>query len=237
MRRRICRREISRMRAKGGKRLLPGSRLAALVRPCAITLALAACAAPVALPPPGPVAGSLAVAKRGWHTDVCLRREDAEARIAALARGFEDARFLCFGFGERDYMVEQDHGPLTMLSALLPSRATLVATALRDPPATAFGAANVASIGVSRAGLAGFQAFVLESLRTDGAGQPVQLSEDAYRHRDSVFYAATATYDGFYTCNTWTGDALRSAGVPVNDGALFAGDVMRQVRKLAGGEP
>ena len=29
-----------------------------------------------------------------------LRREDAEARIAALARGFEDARFLCFGFGE-----------------------------------------------------------------------------------------------------------------------------------------
>jgi hypothetical protein len=194
-------------------------------------LALGACTAAVPLPPPGPVATRLAVVEYGWHTEICARGEDADARIVALAREFADARFLCFGFGERDYMVEHDHGPLTMLSALLPSQATLAMTALRDPPGVAFGAANVAGIGVSRAGVAGFQAFVLGSLRTDAAGAPVRLGEGAAP--GIVFFAAAASYDGLHTCNTWTGDALRSAGVPVDDGALFAGDVMRQVRKRA----
>jgi hypothetical protein len=50
----------------------------------------------------------------------------------------------------------------------------------------------------------------------------------------SLFYASSGTYSGFYTCNTWTADALRVGGLPVSsDGVLFAGQVMDRARRAA----
>jgi uncharacterized protein (TIGR02117 family) len=192
---------------------------------------LATCASPPPLPQAGPVASTIVVVERGWHTDICLRGEDADAWIATLARGFEGARFLCFGFGERQYVVSREHGLLTMLSALLPSPSALLMTALRDTPAAAFGPANAVGLGVSRAGLAGVRAFLRRSTQTDATGQPMRLGEGPYP--GSEFFAATGTYDGLYTCNTWTADALRAGGLPADDAVLFADDLMRQVRRLA----
>ncbi len=197
----------------------------------AIAVALAACSATPPMPPPGPVVASIEVVERGRHTDVCIRREDADAWVLALAQGFDTTRFICVGFGEREYMVGHDHSTLAMLSALLPSQAALIMTALRDRPGVAFPDGTVVSLGVSGAGLAGLQAFLRTSTQTDAAGSPVRLADGPYP--GSVFYAATATYDGLANCNTWTADALRSAGLPVNDAVLFSSEVMRQAQRLA----
>ncbi len=78
------------------------------------------------------------VVVRDWHTDVCLRSEDADASVRRLASGFEDVRYLCFGFGDRSYVVRRNHGVVTMLLALVPGRGVVVLTALRAPPAEAF---------------------------------------------------------------------------------------------------
>jgi len=220
------------------------SRLRDVVRNCAFAapLALAACsAAPPTVPPPGPIATTIAVVERGWHTDVCVRAEDAGAWILSLAHGyaFEGEHFLCFGFGERQYVLTHDHGPLATLSALLPSRAALLMTVLRDSPGAAFGSTNVVNLGITRAGVTGLQAFLQGAVQTDEAdqpqrspaGKPIGLGEGPYP--GSVFFAATGTYDLFYTCNTWTASALRSAGLPVSTAVLFAGGVMRQARQLA----
>jgi uncharacterized protein (TIGR02117 family) len=198
-------------------------------------LLLCGCAAAVPLRPPGPAVTTIAVVERGWHTDVCVSRADADAWIMAMAHGFGGARLLCFGFGDRHYLVAGDHGPLAMLAAMLPGRSVLLMTALSDSPAAAFGAANVASLGVSRAGLSGLQAFLRHSTESDPAGAPLRLGDGPYP--GSVFFAGTGTYDGLYTCNTWTADAMRSAGLPVSDAVLFAGEVMRQARRLAVARP
>ena len=213
-----------------------------------VTFALAACSS-TPTPAPGPIATTIAAVERGWHTDVCIRAEDAGPWILALAHGygFDGEHFLCFGFGERQYLLTHDHGPLETLSALLPSRAALLMTVLRDSPGAAFGSSNVVNLGISRDGLTGLQAFLQGAVQTDKAdqpqgdvadkpegdlaGKPVGLGEGPYP--GSVFFAATGTYDLFYTCNTWTAAALRSAGLPVNTTVLFAGGVMRQARQLA----
>jgi hypothetical protein len=198
----------------------------------AVALLLAGCATVPRMPADGPAtAGPIVVVARGWHSDVCLRAEDADARVLTMARDFAGARFLCFGFGERQYVVARDHSLLTMASALLPSRGALLLTALRDPPAVAFGTGNVTSLGVSRGGLAGLLAFLRHSSETDTAGQPVRFGVGPYP--GSAFFGATDTYAGFYTCNTWTADALRAARLPVDGGVLFAGGVMRQARRIA----
>lgn len=195
--------------------------------------ALAACAS-VPPPAPGPVATTITIVERGWHTDVCLRTEDADAWVMAFARGFDGARYLCFGFGERQYVVGGEHGVLTMLSAMLPSKSALLMTALRDTPAAAFGAANVVTLGVTRAGLTELEAFLREASEADAQGRPMRLANGPYV--GSMYFAASGTYFAFYTCNTWTADAMRSADLPVSDSVLFAGGVMRQARALAAGQ-
>jgi hypothetical protein len=62
-------------------------------------------------------------------------------------------------------------------------------------------------------------------------GSAVRLADGPYV--GSAFYAATETYDAFHTCNTWTALVLRDAGIPVDTHVLFAGQVMRQVARLA----
>lgn len=208
------------------------SRLLKVVRsyPIALVAALAACSTVPLVPSPGPVTTTIVVARRAWHTDVCVRSEDAGPRVLALAQGFEGARFLCFGFGERQYVVTREHGVLAALSALLPGQAAVLMTALRDSPAAAFGRSSVVTLGVSDAGLTGLQMFLQHSVQTDATGGPVRLADGPYP--GSVFFAATGTYDAFYTCNTWTSDALRSAGLPIRGTVLFARDVMDQARQL-----
>ncbi|WP_180970578.1 DUF2459 domain-containing protein [Burkholderia sp. WAC0059] len=205
-----------------------------IARLCPVALAFAACSSVPSRPSPGPVAVTVTVVERGWHTDVCVRDEDAGAwaRSLALGLGFDGARFLCFGFGERQYVLTRTHDPLATVSALFPSEAAVLMTVLRATPAEAFGRSGVVDLGISRAGLIGLQAFLRRSIRIDAAGRAMQLGEGPYP--GSVFFAATGTYDAFYTCNTWTADALRSAGLPVQGRVLFAGDLMYKVRQLPG---
>lgn len=211
---------------------MPCSPLLKIGRSCVIawTATLAACSTVPLMPTTGPVTTTIVVARRAWHTDVCVRSEDAGPQVSALAQGFEGARFLCFGFGERQYVITREHGVLTALSALLPSEAAVLMTVLRDSPGAAFGPSSVITLGVNDAGLAGLRAFLQHSVQTDATGKPLRLAEGPYP--GSVFFAATGTYDAFYTCNTWTSDALRSAGLPVRGAVLFARDLMDEARRI-----
>jgi uncharacterized protein (TIGR02117 family) len=183
-------------------------------------------------PAPSPEASvtTITIVERGWHTDVCIDRNDAGHDFESLAQAFPGSRFLCFGFGERGYVITREHGVLATLAALFPSRSALLMTVLREVPASAFGADRVVRIGISGVGLNGLQSYLTNAVQIDGAGRPIQLGVGPYP--DSVFLAATGTYDALYTCNTWTADAMRSAGLPVDDTVIFAGGVMRQARQL-----
>lgn len=211
---------------------MPCSRLLKIVRlyVIACAAALAACSTVPLRPSTGPGTTTIMVARRAWHTDVCVRSQDAGPWVLALAQGFEGARFLCFGFGERQYVLTREDGVLAALAALFPSKAAVLMTVLRASPGAAFGRSKVVTLAVSDAGLTGLRMFLQHSVQTDAAGRPVWLAEGPYP--GSVFFAATGTYDALYTCNTWTSDALRSAGLPIRGAVLFARDVMDQARQL-----
>jgi hypothetical protein len=59
-----------------------------------------------------------------------------------------------------------------------------------------------------------------------------RLAEGPYP--GSEFYASPATYDAFYTCNTFAAEALGAAGLPIaSGGVIFAEQVMGPSRRLA----
>jgi hypothetical protein len=193
----------------------------------ALSLFAAACSAPQPIAKlDDPV---VYVAGRGWHTDIGLPVEEIAGPLARLEKGLPGVRFLTFGFGERQFLVDRKPTVGGMLKALLPSRSALLMTALGTTPDDAFGPQNVVALHVSRLGLQQIEADIWREFELTAAGEPMQLAEGPYR--GSAFYAARDTYFGLYTCNTWTADTLRTGGLAMpSTGVLFSGQVMGMAR-------
>jgi len=191
----------------------------------ALTGLIAGCTGPVP-----PAAGDdvvIYVIKRDWHTDIGLSAEVIAAPLQSLTAAFPGVRFLTFGFGERQFLVDQDRSAGAMLRALLPSESAVLMTALRAAPGEAFGRANVVALRVSRTGLKAIEDRIWREFELSPAGSPVLLAGGPYP--GSVYYAASDIYSGLFTCNTWTADVLQAGGLPVHAfGVLFSGQVMGQ---------
>jgi uncharacterized protein (TIGR02117 family) len=192
-----------------------------------LTVLVTACSAP----DPAPTLDDtvIYVVQRDWHTDIGLPVEETALPLAAPEKPFPGVRFLTFGFGERQFLVNRRTDFRAMLNALLPSQSALLVTTLSATPEQAFGAENVVALQVSRAALERIEAAIWREFEPSAAGEPIRLADGPYP--GSVFYAARDTYDGHYTCNTWTADVLRAGSLPMPSvGVLFAGQVMGMVR-------
>jgi uncharacterized protein (TIGR02117 family) len=169
------------------------------------------------------------VIKRGWHTEVGLAVEDIAGPLATVARPYPGARFMTFGFGERQFLTSRVTNIGTMIGALLPSQSALLMTVLKATPQQAFGSEAVVPLRISEDGQQRLVNAIWRELELSTSGDPVTLAAGPYP--GSEFFAARHTYDGLYTCNTWTAETLRVSGLPIPAaGVLFAGQVMGPVR-------
>lgn len=201
-----------------------------------VCLLAAGCGSTPAVPPPpagGPLDRVVYVVDRGWHTDVGFPADEVSGPAAAVARDFPGVRYLVFGFGDRRYFQDPHPGLGETVIALFPDRGVLLATALKAPPADAFGAGNAVALPVSAASVAAMMGRLSSDFETGPDGKPRQVGPGPYP--GSQFYASTGTYDALYTCNTWTADVLHAGGIDIFPaGKVFAGQVMDRVRQLAG---
>lgn len=176
----------------------------------------------------GPETETVHVIQRGWHTDVGLLVRDLRGPLATLAADWPGAASLVIGFGERAYLMRPTPALGDMAAALLPGPGALLVTGLSVPPDGAFPADAVAR-RIDTAGMARLQRYLAASFGMAEGGTATRLRDGPYA--GAVFFAATQRYSAGFTCNTWTAEALREAGLPVQvAGVVFAGQVMRQVR-------
>jgi uncharacterized protein (TIGR02117 family) len=198
-------------------------------------LALAACAS---IPEPSAPGASVDagrpvvvyVIKRSWHTDIGFEVSDLHPPLADLHTQLRGARYLLFGFGDRHYLI--DHGGSTngLLGAVWPGSGVILVTGLDASPEASFGAAGVIRLTLSATQARRLEAFVWGTLAT-GVDAASVLGAGPYD--GSYYYAATVRYSGTHTCNTWTAEGLRAAGLPIHSFAVvFSGQVWRQVRKF-----
>jgi hypothetical protein len=198
-------------------------------RPAVIGLTLVAAACCARQPVTAPNEAIIYVIERGWHTDIGLPVDVIAGPMTSLEDDFPGVRFLTFGFGERQFVVDRKKSFGAMLRALLPSRSALLLTGLKDPPQAAFGAANVVVLQISRAGLSQIEAKIWHEFDLSSDGSPVFLADGPYD--GGLFYAGRDTYFGLFTCNTWTAETLQAGGFAVPAaGVLFAGQVMGPAR-------
>jgi len=102
---------------------------------------------------------------------------------------------------------------------------------LQISPEAFFGASNAFSIHASQEGINHLLLFLWDDLAVDKEGSPRRVGTGPYPQ--SIFYASAGRYNLGHTCNTWTAEALRAAGLPVTtSGVVFAGQVLDQLRPL-----
>ena len=167
----------------------------------------------------------------GWHTEIALPNAAISGHLAALAGGLPGARFLVFGWGAQGFYMAPNPGFGELLRAALPRPAVLLVTPLAIAPAAYFSAANVWPITVTSSGAADLAQFLWTSVAKDRNGAPNRIGPGPYPQ--STFYAATGTYDASNTCNTWTAEALRAAGLPVTTaGIVSASQLLTQLPPL-----
>jgi uncharacterized protein (TIGR02117 family) len=171
------------------------------------------------------------VVGRGWHTDIGLPVNEMIGPLVSLEHDFPGVRYMVFGFGERQFYMAGDAGSAEMLTALLPSKSAILMTALRAAPTEAFANETVVTLHLPRSGVEQIAARLWDDLEKASDGSVARLADGPYI--GSVFYASRETYDAFHTCNTWTALVLRDGGLPINTHVLFAGQVMRQVARIA----
>jgi uncharacterized protein (TIGR02117 family) len=201
-------------------------------------LLLAACGGnpPAAEPPQTPVAAppmtTVYVLRRGRHTDLVLPADQVQGPLAALNADFPGARYLVYGFGDRQYVLATHQNLAHTLLAPLPGAGLMLVIGLKQSPAEVYGAEHLLSLPLPQTQARALEDFIWQSLQADedGAVKPYMPG----KYPSNFFYASSKTYDGLYTCNTWTAEALKKGGLPVRSfGVLFARQVWEQVQALA----
>jgi uncharacterized protein (TIGR02117 family) len=167
----------------------------------------------------------------GWHTEIALPIDAIHGPLRAVAPDFPGGRYLSFGWGERNYYMARAPTVGDAMGALFPGPAVLLVTPLYRPPRESRANAQVFELSLSTAGLERLSNYLWAAFEKSGEGTPRRLA--AGPAPGSIFYAATGTYSSSHTCNTWTAEGLRVAGVPVTpSGVVFTGQLTDQLRSL-----
>ncbi|WDF69306.1 TIGR02117 family protein [Sphingobacterium oryzagri] len=69
--------------------------------------------------------------------------------------------------------------------------------------------------------------YVLANIEKDRAGQAMLIATNAQYSQDDAFYEAKGAYSLFFSCNTWTNNALKTAQMPAGVWTVFSSGILR----------
>jgi uncharacterized protein (TIGR02117 family) len=160
------------------------------------------------------------VRTNGVHTWIMVPKVTPEMDWRPLVPGahLKDPRWgaashVALGYGNRTFYLETPTwGDLTMRNAFLAAfgwgRSLLHADHDDQPRADDYQRPIILSHGEYRR----LVAFIRARFQRDEKGRTIPLLGRGYGPSD-MFYEAVGPYNAIYTCNEWTGEALRYAGV------------------------
>lgn len=183
-------------------------------------------------PPSARVAATVHVAASGWHADLIVPRAAIPPGRVPEAEDFPRARFLRIGWGDRDFYTSTEFSVWYGLKALFwPSASVLHVVGFTRAPAEEYPHDEIVALPLTASGARALFRYLDAAFARRGAVRAPRLMPSPYG--GGWFYPAQRPFHLLRTCNVWTAEALRAAGVPVRATlALTTGSVMRQVRPL-----
>jgi len=197
-----------------------------------ILLAPVACATAPTGPAPRPdePAVSFWLVTQDAHTGIAVRRADIPAGLWPESRDFPQADYLEVGWGERNYYMGRDQGFWGTLRVALGSNPSVLHVAgIRGPLPVSFPASEIIELSLPAAGYERLIRHIHDAY--DRTGAPVVAPLGPGLYGDSRFYPGRESFSLLRTCNVWTAQGLRDAGLPVSD-AITQEGLMSQARRI-----
>ncbi len=186
-----------------------------------LLLALILAFVPVNADSKQPEAGiTMYLSSNGVHTDLIVPIDSGSRNWLELfpARHLRNPdrsySYIGFGWGDKGFYLNtptwNDLTVATVCKAVfIPSATTLHVSYFGSATATD---RQCKKIVLSRAQYEKIAEFIRNSLALDQSGDPILITGEHY-HCCDAFYEARGKYSFLYTCNNWTNEALKRAGV------------------------
>ncbi len=168
---------------------------------------------------------------RKWHTSIVLDAKSLATQSAKLADDLPGAKFARIGWGDGDYFTGKSKTWSTAATALVASHySALQLLTYGDELLTEIPTETIVALAINDNGLQQLIHYIDSSIAVDEKNKAQRLQ--AYAADTGIFFQATEHYSFFNNCNTWSGQALRLAGLPVAN-RLTAQGVFAQAREIS----
>ena len=173
------------------------------------------------------------VTSNGWHTGIVINRKYISAKNIPEIVDVSPAKFVEFGWGDRDFYPAKEHTvDMTLAAALMPTDAVLHVAGLPATPSLFFNHANIIPLWLSKVNLDQLVAFIASSFERKGALRADPIASGLYK--SSYFYPATGKFHLMNNCNNWTARGLRASGFKIKlTGVIQAESLIQQIRFLS----
>ena len=218
-------------------RLTCGARLVALL--CVAALHSCATKPDLAAIPDEASPHTIYYIYRDWHTSVMLDartyRELSKLPQVSTTLNTEvaPASYVRIGWGDGDYYTGKSTSVVTATRALIASsHSAIQVIGYTADPFTRIPAETRVALRITDDAMRALVAYLDASFVQSEEGRLQQLH--AYVANSGVFFEASQHYGLLNNCNSWSGDALRAAGLPIRGTFnLTAQSVFEQARAIS----
>jgi uncharacterized protein (TIGR02117 family) len=168
---------------------------------------------------------------RGWHTSVLIDAKTVARYSPLLTNDLRNEKFARVGWGDGDYFTGKSKTWGTAAKALIASHYSAVQLLTYDyDPFDEIPQDTIVPLAISDEGMRNLITHINNSIARDASDMPVRLP--ALGNAMGVFFQANGHYSVVSNCNTWSGQALRTAGMPVSS-RLTASGVFAQAKAVS----
>ena len=151
---------------------------------------------------------------KGFHTSILLDAKAVVAHNPQLAKDLAGQTYARIGWGDGDYFTGKSKSVGTATKALIASGYSAVQLLPYDyEPFDEIPPESIVPLAITGEGLRQMTVYLGKSIAVDEQGKLMRLP--AFGDAMGSFFQSQYHYSVFSNCNTWSGKALRSAGLPV----------------------
>ncbi|CAM3552497.1 hypothetical protein FSS13T_07630 [Flavobacterium saliperosum S13] len=157
------------------------------------------------------------ILSNGVHTDIVLPVKSQvidwseKVKFQHTKAGNAAAKYLAFGWGDKGFYLNTPTWADLKFSTAINAASGLSTSAMH---CTFYGKmeedAQCKKINITKEQYQKLVAFIQNSFQMENE-QIIKIETDAVYGNHDVFYEAKGSYNLFYTCNTWTNNALKAA--------------------------
>ncbi len=168
---------------------------------------------------------------KGFHTSILLDAKGVVAQNPQLAKDLAGQTYVRIGWGDGDYFTGKSKSVSTATKALIASGYSAVQLLPYDyEPFDEIPAETIVPLAITDEGMRQLAIYFDVSIAVDKQGRLVRLP--AFGDAMGSFFQSRYHYSVFSNCNTWSGKALRSAGLPVAN-RLTANGLFKQAQFIS----